>query len=40
MNNSGLTHTTCTPICGDNYRVQGEVCDDGNSVDNQGCLAD
>jgi cysteine-rich repeat protein len=44
--NLGFTHTRSgdltisTPICGDIYKVQGEVCDDGSLVPLKGCLND
>ena len=27
----------CTPVCGNNVVEDGEVCDDGNEVDGDGC---
>ena len=30
----------CTSSCGDGKLMTGEVCDDGNSTDNIGCLND
>ena len=35
-----MTFTTCTAICGDMFRVQGELCDDADNADGDGCLAD
>lgn len=32
--------STCTGICGDNYRVSDETCDDGDDSDGEGCLSD
>ena len=31
---------TCAPICGDEVMVEGEVCDDGNTLPGDGCRAD
>ena len=32
-----LTNNICVPICGDDYVLSVEGCDDGNSVDGDGC---
>lgn len=32
--------TICKTICGDGHIIYPEVCDDGNSLDNKGCLSD
>lgn len=40
MNDAGLTMSTCTPICGDQKKVAGEIWDDNNISDGIGCKAD
>lgn len=41
---SGWTCTgspsVCVPVCGDGLKVFGEICDDGNLINDVGCLAD
>jgi cysteine-rich repeat protein len=37
---TGTINPSCTPICGDNYRVTGETCDDGDKTDGNGCKSD
>ncbi|CAI2366610.1 unnamed protein product [Moneuplotes crassus] len=43
---TGYTHTNtdhpneCYPVCGDSMRVGAEVCDDGNTLSNDGCAED
>ena len=32
-----LTPFVCNPICGDEYKVGIEVCEDGNNLDTKGC---
>lgn len=40
MNTYNPDSTTCTPICGDGMMKPGEICDDGNLLDNKGCKPD
>jgi fibro-slime domain-containing protein len=40
LGNFVKTTTSCTPICGDGIEVGAEQCDDGNTVDGDGCSSD
>lgn len=37
---SATTADTCYLSCGDGVLDSGEVCDDGNNIDGDGCSAD
>lgn len=41
LDNEGLCEEDCTDqVCGDGFVGPGESCDDGNSVDGDGCDSD